>query len=52
MCKDDQYQIALEYCGYATPKYIVRFCGEWLGVVNSKIDGHILIEQHNEQRFK
>jgi len=29
--KDKRYTKSLEYCGYATPRIIARFCGEWIG---------------------
>ena len=28
---DRRYSVALEWCGHATPHYVARFCGEWLG---------------------
>ncbi len=31
MTLDRRWQIALEYCGYAKPRYVARFCGDWLG---------------------
>ena len=29
--RDRRYAVRLEFCGYAEPRYVVRFCGEWLG---------------------
>jgi hypothetical protein len=31
MKKDKRYPINLEFCGASTQKYVVRFCGDWLG---------------------
>lgn len=28
---DGRYAVALEYCGYAEPRYVARFCGVWHG---------------------
>jgi len=28
---DARYTIAREFCGYATRRWVARFCGEWLG---------------------
>lgn len=29
--RDRRYTIAREYCGYAQPRHVARFCGDWLG---------------------
>ncbi len=29
--KDRRYSIAQEYCGYDTPRWVVRFCDDWIG---------------------
>jgi len=34
---DDRYTTNLEYCGYEKPKYVSRFCDEYLGTHNSKL---------------
>jgi hypothetical protein len=31
-----RYSINPEYCGYAQPKYVVRFCGTWIGCYDTK----------------
>ena len=28
---DRRYTIAREYCGHARPRFVARFCGDWLG---------------------
>jgi hypothetical protein len=28
---DARYSIAQEYCGHAEPRFVARFCGEWIG---------------------
>ena len=35
---DARYNIALEYTGDATPVYVARFCGEWLGSSENRGD--------------
>ena len=27
---DKRYTITLEYCGYEKPKYVLRFCDDWI----------------------
>ena len=27
---DNRYSVNEEFCGHETPRYIARFCGEWL----------------------
>lgn len=27
---DKRYTITLEYCGYEKPRYVLRFCDEWV----------------------
>jgi len=33
---DKRYTIAREYCGYDTPRWVARFCGDWLGQSKSR----------------
>lgn len=28
--QDKRYSVALEFCGYETPRYVVRFWGHWI----------------------
>ena len=49
--KDGRYSIAAEFCGYAYPRYVVRFCGEF---INSHIDGIKALNiavNYNKERF-
>ena len=27
---DRRWTVSLEYCGQATPQYVIRFCGDWV----------------------
>ena len=27
---DKRYTVTREWCGYEAPRYVVRFCGEWI----------------------
>ena len=29
--KDARWTITREYCGYEKPRFVVRFCDEWVG---------------------
>jgi len=49
---DGRYSLNLEYCGYSKPKYVVRFLGIWVACFDSKVDGHICINAHAENRNK
>jgi hypothetical protein len=33
---DSRYAITQEYCGYPEPRYVLRFCGEWIAQSISK----------------
>ncbi len=35
---DRRYTLRLEFCGYATARYVVRFCGEWVGQAATKAE--------------
>lgn len=28
---DSRYTVRKEYCGHAEPRFVARFCGEWIG---------------------
>lgn len=28
--RDRRYTITIEFCGFAKPHYVVRFCGDWI----------------------
>lgn len=28
---DSRYTVAREFCGHAEPRFVVRFCGDWVG---------------------
>jgi hypothetical protein len=48
---DSRYTIAMEYCGYAEPRYVVRFCGQWVGQSANRSDARQIAESHNRARF-
>lgn len=52
MTVDKRYSIAREYCGYDTPRWVVRFCGDWIGQHASKEGARALAEAHAEERSK
>lgn len=48
---DKRYTINLEFCGYSTKKYVLRFCNEYINnyiYYNSAYKAYI---KHNENRF-
>lgn len=49
--KDDgRYQIAREYCGYAEPRWVARFCDEWLGQDKYRSGAVMLCIAHGDAR--
>jgi hypothetical protein len=48
---DNRYTCNLEYCGQAEPRWVVRFCGEWVGRADSKEDGILLAAEHSSRRM-
>jgi len=47
---DKRYSIAKEYCGYAKPRWVARFCGEWIGQGEHKSDALMLCIAHADKR--
>lgn len=47
---DKRYSIALEYCGYAKRRWVVRFCGEWIGTGKNRADAEAIARQHTAAR--
>lgn len=45
MKKDRRYTINLEYCGAATQKHVVRFCGDWLGGFSTRYEAEEAVDQ-------
>lgn len=50
MKPDNRYTITREYCGHPEPRYIARFCGEWLGQSYNKSDAERIAAEHAEAR--
>lgn len=47
---DPRYTVALEYCGYAKPRHVARFCGEWIGQGERASDVVMLCLAHADKR--
>lgn len=52
MMPDQRYNIAREYCGYDTPRWVVRFCGDWVGQNASRESAKAMAEEHAETRTR
>lgn len=51
--KDDaRYQVAREYCGYPKPRWVARFCGDWLGQGARRSDALMLCLAHSDKRAR
>lgn len=51
MRRDPRYTVALEFCGYDTPRHVARFCGEWIGQAKSASKARELVEEHKAARL-
>lgn len=49
---DSRYSCIKEYCGYAEPRWVVRFCGQWLGQSFNKPIAQAIIVAHQQTRAK
>lgn len=47
---DPRYTIALEYCGYDTPRWVVRFCGDWIGQATTRVKAREMATEHKYER--
>jgi hypothetical protein len=47
---DKRYTIAREYCGYDTPRWVARFCGDWIGQAPHRQGAQALAEEHDDLR--
>lgn len=51
LLRDGRYTIAPEYSGAPAPRFVARFCGDWLGSAVSRTgalaiaEGHARVEQ-------
>ena len=48
--KDSRYSINLEFCGYSKARYVVRFCGDYIGHAKSKNSAEAIANKHKELR--
>lgn len=50
MKTDKRYAVNKEFSGYATQRYVVRFCGKWVGSADARINALKLCSQHNNEK--
>jgi hypothetical protein len=43
---DRRYSVALEYCGAKRRRWIVRYCGEWVGMGKNRSDAKRIAAEH------
>ena len=48
--RDKRYSVTLEWCGYETPRYVVRFCGEWISCHRGKTAAWNAAQAHKDNR--
>ena len=48
--KDRRYSIAREHCGYAKPRWVARFCGDWVGQGEHQSDAVMICIAHADKR--
>lgn len=49
--KDSRYSVTKEWCGQIEAKYILRFCGEWIGWYDTKVAAWLAGEAHQANRM-
>jgi hypothetical protein len=47
---DKRYNIAREYCGHDTPRWVARFCGEWVGQHKTQQGARDIAIEHATER--
>jgi hypothetical protein len=47
---DVRYTVAREHCGYDSPRYVARYCGEWIGQSIARGAAFMLCIGHNARR--
>lgn len=45
---DSRYTIQKEFCGYTEAKHVVRFCGEWVGKADTRLEAIKLASDHKK----
>lgn len=48
--EDKRYTIALEWCGWPERRYVVRFCGDWVGQDPTKAGAAMIYIAHADKR--
>jgi hypothetical protein len=47
---DKRYTVTREYCGYKEPRWVARFCDEWIGQDKYKSGAVMLCLAHSDER--
>jgi hypothetical protein len=50
MKRDGRYSVALEYIGQAKPRWVARFCGDWLDWRKSERAAWATCDEHAQHR--
>lgn len=48
--RDKRYAVALEFCGYPEPRWVARFCGEFIGQSRFQASAWMLCAGHDAKR--
>ncbi len=49
--RDRRYTIQRECCGFATPRWVARFAGAWVGQAATQMGAVEIARQHQEGRL-
>jgi hypothetical protein len=49
--RDRRYTVAREWCGHDRPRYVARYCGEWIGQSIARGAAFMLCTGHNARRM-
>jgi len=50
--RDGRYTVTRELCGEATPRYVARFCGDWIGKADDAPGAWAQAEVHRAEMLR
>lgn len=49
---DSRYTVFREWCGFKEPRFVARFCDEWIGQGERLTDAIMLCLAHSDERMR
>lgn len=50
--RDRRYRVAVEFCGRIKPRFVVRFCDEWVGQSDTRGGAELIRQAHVAERAR